>query len=112
MGIPTGFVLPANFSTVNTKTVYLQKDMRTPYVQNWHLSIQQELTQNVLLDLGYVGNHSELDLRRLSELFRTPRNCLGMGGITNPAEHYALRGKFRGRSCAPFPALSGARLHR
>jgi hypothetical protein len=58
MGIPTGFVSPANFSTVNTKTVYLQRNMRTPYVQNWHLSIQQQLARNVLLDLGYVGNHS------------------------------------------------------
>lgn len=58
MGIPDGFVSPTNFSTVNTKTVYIQKDIRTPYVQNWHLTIQRELAKNVMLDLGYVGNHS------------------------------------------------------
>ena len=43
MGYPDGFTSPANFSTVNTKTVYIQKDIRTPYVQNWHFTIQREL---------------------------------------------------------------------
>lgn len=58
MGYPAGFTSPANFSTVNTKTVYVQKDIRWPYVQNWHFTIQRELAQNLLLDVGYAGNHS------------------------------------------------------
>ena len=39
LGYPDGFTSPANFSTVNTKTVYVQPDIRTPYVQNWHFTI-------------------------------------------------------------------------
>ncbi|HLK65757.1 MAG TPA: TonB-dependent receptor [Bryobacteraceae bacterium] len=58
MGYPEGFTSPANFSTVNTKTVYIDKTIRTPYVQNWHLTIQRELAKDLLLDVGYVGNHS------------------------------------------------------
>jgi outer membrane receptor protein involved in Fe transport len=58
MGYPLGFTDPANFSTVTTKTVYVQKNIRTPYVQNWHFTIQRELAKNLLLDVAYVGNHS------------------------------------------------------
>ena len=58
MGYPTNFTAPANFSTVTTKTVYIQKDIRTPYVQNWQLSLQRELEKNFLLDVAYVGNHT------------------------------------------------------
>jgi hypothetical protein len=58
LGYPDGFTAPANFSTVNTKTVYIQKDIRWPYVQNWHFTIQRELAQNLILDVGYAGNHS------------------------------------------------------
>jgi hypothetical protein len=56
-GYPDGFTSPSNFSTVNTKTVYVDKNVRWPYVQNWQFSIQRELAKDWLLDLGYVGNH-------------------------------------------------------
>jgi Carboxypeptidase regulatory-like domain/TonB dependent receptor/TonB-dependent Receptor Plug Domain len=58
MGYPAGFASPANFSTVTTKTVYIQKDIRTPYVQTWHLTVQRELAKDLVLDVGYAGNHS------------------------------------------------------
>jgi hypothetical protein len=58
LGYPDGFTAPSNFSPVSTKTVYVQKDIRWPYVQNWHFTIQRELARDVLLDVGYVGNHS------------------------------------------------------
>jgi hypothetical protein len=58
MGYPDGFTSPANFSTVTTKTVYIQKDIRTPYVQNWHFTIQRQLGKDMMLDIAYVGNHS------------------------------------------------------
>lgn len=57
-GYPSGFTSPAQFSTVTTKTVYIQKNIRTPYVQNWHVSLQRELPWNMLFDIAYVGNHS------------------------------------------------------
>jgi hypothetical protein len=57
-GYPAGFASPANFSTVTTKTVYIQKDIHTPYVQTWHFTIQRELANDLVLDVGYSGNHS------------------------------------------------------
>ncbi len=49
-GYPTG--LP------NNVTLYIPRDQRTAYIQNWQLSIQRELTPNMLLDVAYVGNHA------------------------------------------------------
>lgn len=58
MGYPDGFTAPSNFSTVTTKTVYINPNIRMPYVQNWHLSLQRELPWNMMLDVAYVGNHT------------------------------------------------------
>jgi hypothetical protein len=58
MGYPDGFTSPANFSTLTTKTVYIQPNISFPYVQNWQLSIQRELARDLIFDIAYVGNHS------------------------------------------------------
>jgi hypothetical protein len=55
-GYPTGLVDPTNFSTATTRTNYTPSDYRTSYVQSWHFSIQQELANNWVFDIGYVGN--------------------------------------------------------
>jgi hypothetical protein len=49
-GYPT--VLP------NNVTLFIPRDKRTPYIQNWQLSIQRELTKDLLIDIAYVGNHA------------------------------------------------------
>jgi len=49
-GYPT--VLP------NNVTLYIPSNTRTPYIQNWQLSIQRELSSNMLIDIAYVGNHA------------------------------------------------------
>ncbi|MGH9899781.1 MAG: TonB-dependent receptor domain-containing protein, partial [Pyrinomonadaceae bacterium] len=42
----------------NTVTLFLPRETRTGYVQNWQLSIQREIAANTLIDLAYVGNHA------------------------------------------------------
>ncbi len=32
-------------------------NLRTPYVNNWNLDIQRSITNNLSIDVGYVGNH-------------------------------------------------------
>ncbi len=49
-GYPTG--LP------NNVVLFTPREARTPYIQNWQLSIQRELPGNMLLDVAYVGNHA------------------------------------------------------
>lgn len=49
-GYPTG--LP------NDVVLYIPRDIRNGYIQNWQFSIQRKLMRDTLLDIGYVGNHS------------------------------------------------------
>jgi Carboxypeptidase regulatory-like domain/TonB dependent receptor len=35
----------------------VDRNLRTPYVSNWNLGIQRQLTNNMSLDVSYVGNH-------------------------------------------------------
>jgi hypothetical protein len=76
MGYPVNLASPANFSTVNTKTVYIPPDIRMPYVQNWHFTVQRELTKDLVLDVGYAGNHS-IGLWILTDLNQAAFNLPG-----------------------------------
>lgn len=42
----------------NNVTLYIPRNNRTAYIQNWQLSVQRELGANMLLDVAYVGNHA------------------------------------------------------
>ncbi|MCU1236274.1 MAG: TonB-dependent receptor, plug [Candidatus Solibacter sp.] len=42
----------------NTVLLYIPKNTRSGYVQNWQLSVQGRLSSRTLLDIAYVGNHS------------------------------------------------------
>ena len=57
-GYPAGLTSPANFNPVASNITYIPKNLRTPYVQNWFFSIQQQLAKETVLDLSYVGNHA------------------------------------------------------
>jgi len=35
----------------------VNKNLRSPYVDNWNLDIQRAITNNLSIDVGYVGNH-------------------------------------------------------
>ena len=58
LGFPNNFATPGAFNTANTQVRYIPGSLRTGYVQSWHFTVQQELTRSLLLDAGYVGNHS------------------------------------------------------
>ncbi len=50
-GIPAGSSAPLVISGFSA-------NYSTPYVQDWSLDLQQQLTHNAVLDIGYYGNHS------------------------------------------------------
>ncbi|HEY6400442.1 MAG TPA: TonB-dependent receptor, partial [Blastocatellia bacterium] len=52
-----GFPFPdvSSFTGVRTLSA-VQRDWKTPYVQNWNLNIQQQLAKDFRLQVGYVGN--------------------------------------------------------
>ncbi len=57
-GYPVGLSSPSNFNPVLSNITYLPKNLKTPYVQTWFLSVQRELVKDTVLDVAYVGNHS------------------------------------------------------
>ncbi len=58
-GYPIGMTDPSKFNPRTSNVLYMPKDMADPRVQSWFFSIQRELPGNVLIDIGYVGNHSD-----------------------------------------------------
>jgi len=57
-GYENAFDGPANFSTLKAQTRYQLKDFKTPYVQAYHLSAQQQLPYKFTLEVAYVGDHA------------------------------------------------------
>jgi hypothetical protein len=47
-------------------------NIRTPYVSNWNLDIQHAITNNLSIDVGYVGNHGTKLLGKLDVNQPTP----------------------------------------
>ena len=56
-GYQTNFAGPSNFTTLRAQTRYTPVNFNTPYVQAYHLSVQQELPLKMTLEIAYVGNH-------------------------------------------------------
>ena len=57
-GYENNFAGPVNFSTLKAQTRYQLRDFKTPYVQSYHLSVQQELPHQFTLEVAYVGEHA------------------------------------------------------
>ena len=53
---PTQSGYPTNLP--NNVVLFIPREIRTSYIQNWQLSVQRELPGNMLLDVAYVGNHA------------------------------------------------------
>jgi hypothetical protein len=58
LGYTSTMLSPSNINLTNTQLRYTPPDNRTAYVQSWHLTLQRELANNLVLDIAYVGNHS------------------------------------------------------
>ncbi len=57
-GYESNFDGPVNFSTQKAQTRYQPQNFKTPYVQAYQLSVQQEFPQNFTLEIAYVGDHA------------------------------------------------------
>jgi hypothetical protein len=52
------FPIPQSAFTAPVAGNYINPDLKSPYVQNWSLGIQRQLTKTTVLELRYVGNKS------------------------------------------------------
>ena len=61
----------------------VDQGLRTPYVTTWNFGIQRAVTNNLSLEVTYVGNHAT-KLMGLSNL-NAPAFGSGWGSASNPA---------------------------
>jgi hypothetical protein len=79
-----GFTTPAGYLTAPTPCeVYgVDRNIRTPYVSNWNLDFQRAITNNLSVDIGYVGNHGTKLLGKLN--INQPPVGSGWGNPSDP----------------------------
>lgn len=53
-----GFPIPQNSFSAPVAGNYINPNLVSPYVQNWSLGIQRQLTKDITLEVRYVGNKS------------------------------------------------------
>lgn len=56
-GYPEGFTAPETFDPLVTGVKAFDLSGKTPYVQNWTLSLQRKLGQSWVMEAAYIGNH-------------------------------------------------------
>ncbi len=84
--------------------VSIQRNLKTPNTQEWNLNVQQELSQRVVFQIGYVGNHSIHQLQLLD--INQPPLGAGYGpGCAQPGPDPACEQAARPYN-AMFPTLS------
>jgi hypothetical protein len=75
LGFPANFASPSAFNTATTQVRYIPADNRTGYVESWHFTIQQKLAKDLVLDVGYIGNH-DVGLMILADYNQAAPNLL------------------------------------
>jgi hypothetical protein len=76
-GYPSGLADPSQFNPLTANITYMPRDFHSSPVQSWHISVQRELTRNMLLDVGYVGNRGDDLLLFANYNQASPNNAAG-----------------------------------
>ncbi len=58
-GYPEGLNVPENYDPLNGRVNHIPSDLRTGYVQSWHVTVQREVLPNLMVDVAYIGNKSD-----------------------------------------------------
>jgi len=76
-GYPAGFADPTQFNPLTANILYMPRDYHSSVVQSWYVSVQREISKNMLLDVAYVGNRAD-DLLALANYNQAvPNNPAG-----------------------------------
>jgi hypothetical protein len=82
-GFPSGLVTTFNPATDNI--TWVPKNTPDSYVENFFLSVQQQLAKNTLLDVAYIGNHG----LKLQGFLNANQRVLSTLGTANVQRQYA-----------------------
>ena len=106
-----GFTLPTGYAAPPAPCeIYgVNPNIRTPYVSNWNLDIQHAISNNLSIDVGYVGNHGTKLLGKLD--VNQPAPGAGWGNPADPASPAGMciaSGGTAFNSCSPSANLEQA----
>ena len=59
LGYPAGLTDPARFNPLTANITYMPEDYRSSRVQSWHLSVQRQLREGLVVDVAYVANRAD-----------------------------------------------------
>jgi hypothetical protein len=79
---------------------FTPRNLVTPYAQNWNFNVEQELSKNVGLQLGYVGSKGTKLVR-----LRDANQALAGGSRPNP--NYGFMDEFANLSSSTYHAFQG-----
>ena len=83
-GVAVAGVLP---TPTPCTTAGVDPNLRSPYVENWTIDIQRALSNNVSLEVGYIGNHG-VKLIQYTDI-NQPRLGAGWGSASSPGSPLA-----------------------
>jgi hypothetical protein len=83
-GYPDGLLSLNNINPLLVRTNYIPLDNPTGYSQTWHFTVQRELSQDLVLDVGYVGTRG-VNLMILGDYNQARPN--------NPGENASLQAR-------------------
>jgi hypothetical protein len=78
--IVAGAPIFSDYSASDAFTV--DQHLRTPYVQNFNLNLQQEIARNVIFEIGYVGSHGT-KLFRYRDINQPPDPAVSTNRVYN-----------------------------
>ena len=76
-GYPAGFADSSQFNPLVANITYMPRDYHSASVQSWHLSVQREISRNMVVDVAYVGNRAEDMLLFANYNQAAPNNAAG-----------------------------------
>ena len=103
-GKTTSPALPSGFEPTQCNAFFVDPNLRTPYVSNWNLDLQWSPANNLVVDVGYVGNHGTkfLGMLDINQPVATTANVPGVG-VTTFGPGYTAVGL---GACAAAPSLA------
>ena len=113
---PGGLVFNPALPNTNPDIFVTPRNLSTPYVQNWNLNIEQELTNGVALQLGYVGSKGTRLVRlrdaNQPDIFGNRNNFPQYGFVDefatiSSSTYHALQATFRTRAWHGLSGFTG-----
>jgi len=76
-GYPANFADPSQFDPLKANVTYMDRDYHSTMVQSAYLSVQRELTSNMVLDVAYVHNRANGMMMVANYNQAVPNNAAG-----------------------------------